>query len=621
MIDKDDKERVRQATDIVQLVGETVELRQRGREFWGCCPFHHEKTPSFKVNPDTRLWHCFGCGQGGDAFDYVMRRESLEFPDAIRYLADRAGIEIHETNSPGQRGPKKTRLNEVMLAAEEFYTTMLLRGRGEGPAAARTYLAGRGFGSAVCRRWGLGYSPGRGALVSHLRSKGFSYAEIQAANLGVDRSGRLVDRFYERAMFPIHDELGRSIAFGGRILGDGKPKYLNTAETPIFSKSRNLYALDRAKESIVAAGEVVVVEGYTDVIALHEAGLTNVVATLGTALTAEHVKLLSRFAKTIICMFDGDAAGQAAAEKAIQYLTSTEASLRCVILPDNLDPAEFVAARGVDALREVLSTSVPLMDFVFTKRLGSLDLSSPGKRISALDGMAKLLAPLKRSILLDGYATSLADALGMDVDKVREAILRAPVGKAREVAGSNVAPEYDEVPYEDLEAPEVPLDDAVQVESLSSDDRRQLHAERELLALMAAAPDLLRPYGERIANVLWVDARHESIAWAIMATPPGTPAASAVDAAIAVVPDAPRILSAGEVASSQEMDSQQKVDFLLDTVELFSSKRRVRQMKARLRTSASTMSSDEVERTFQEATALQRHVNELATKLAMSQID
>ena len=330
MISDEDKERVRQATDFVQLVSETVELRQRGQEFWGCCPFHGEKTPSFKVNPATGLWHCFGCGEGGDVFSYVQRRENLEFPDAIRYLADRAGIELAEERG-GQRGPRKTRLMEALGEAESYSHLMLMRGRGEGPDSARRYLSGRGFGSDVCRRWGLGYAPGHGQLVAQLRAKGFSAAELVSADLAYERSGRLTDRFYDRVMFPIHDEMGRAIAFGGRVLGakrEGVAKYVNTRDTAAFNKGKHLFAYDRAKESMAATGEAIVCEGYTDVIAMHEAGFTNTVAALGTAFRLDHVRLMERQrVSKIICMFDGDAAGQRAAERAVRYIDKTSAAL------------------------------------------------------------------------------------------------------------------------------------------------------------------------------------------------------------------------------------------------------------------------------------------------------
>ena len=428
MISDEDKERVRQATDIVALVGETVELRQRGHEFWGCCPFHGERTPSFKVNPQTGLWHCFGCGEGGDVFAYVQRRENLGFVDALRYLADRAGIELQE--DARSTGPKKSRLMEALGEAEAYYHTMLMRGRGEGPDAARRYLAGRGFGSDVCRRWGLGYAPGRGKLVAHLRSCGFSAAELERADLAASRSGRLQDRFFERVMFPIHDEVGRTIAFGGRVIEkhDGVAKYVNTRDTPAFNKGKHLFAYDRAKEGMAATGTAIVCEGYTDVIAMHEAGLTNTVAALGTAFRLDHVRLMERQrVSRIVCLFDGDAAGQRAAERAVRYIDKTSAELLCVVLPGGQDPMEYLADHGVDAMKEQLAGARPLMDFVFEKRVGGLETASPGRRVQALGEMARVLAPLKDSVLVDGYATRLADALGLEVEAVLRAIREAPV--------------------------------------------------------------------------------------------------------------------------------------------------------------------------------------------------
>lgn len=252
MISDEDKERVRKETDFVALVSETVPLKQRGGEFWGCCPFHQEKSPSFKINPSTGLWHCFGCGKGGDVFDYICEREGLSFPDAIRYLADRAGIELTEERGSAHHGPKRNRLIDCLTEAQSFYSLLLLRGKGKDFAAGRSYLAGRGFGSSVCRRWGLGFAPGHGQLVSHLAQKGFSREEMIAADLAVERNHRLQDRFYDRVMFPIRDEGGRVIAFGGRVLTDAKPKYLNTKETAVFHKSKHMFAFDRAKETITA---------------------------------------------------------------------------------------------------------------------------------------------------------------------------------------------------------------------------------------------------------------------------------------------------------------------------------------------------------------------------------
>ena len=655
VISDEDKERVRQATDIVQLVGETVELRQRGREFWGCCPFHHEKTPSFKVDPATGLWHCFGaCSEGGDVFKYVMKRENLSFPDSIRYLADRAGIELTEDRGAA-RGPRKNRLIEALTLADDYYHTMLMRGRGEGPAAARAYLAGRGFGSDVCRRWHLGYAPGRGALVAYLRGKGFSPKELIAANLAVERSGRLADWFYDRAMFPIHDEQGRTIAFGGRILrpATNAPKYLNTRDTTVFNKGKHLFAYDRAKETMAATGTAIVCEGYTDVIAMHEAGFTNAVAALGTAFRIDHIRLMERQrVSRIICMFDGDEAGQRAAERAVQFIDKTSASMVCVVLPDGQDPMEFLSSHDAPAMQAELDAAVPLMDFVFTKRLAGYDLSAPGRRVKALDEMAQLLAPLKNSVLLDEYATQLADALGMDVAETKRVIREKPVKAAepeererrREVAprprtaGPWQAPSApdaedtyvpeDYVPADAYEDGGVPVAAATAVSApaagggsfsvsrmLSGDERMQVAVERELLSMLAAMPDEVRPYADRLADVMWADGRHEGMAWAMLATPEGTAPADVVAAATAVEPDAPQILSSGRVVSSPGMDAREKVAFLVDSVELYSCKRRVREIKARLR-QAGDAGGEDAEALFEQATALQKRINELTKKLS-----
>lgn len=649
MITDEDKERVRQATDFVQLVAETVELRQRGQDFWGCCPFHGEKSPSFKVNPSTGLWHCFGCGEGGDVFSYVQRRENLDFPDAIRFLADRAGIELAEERG-AQRGPKKTRLMEALDEAERFYHMMLMRGKGEGPDEARRYFAGRGFGSSVCRRWDLGFAPGRGALVAHLRKLGFSPAEMVAADLAQERSGRLVDRFYDRVMFPIHDEQGRAIAFGGRIIGakrDNVAKYVNTRDTAAFNKGKHLFAYDRAKEGMAATGEAIVCEGYTDVIAMHEAGFTNAVAALGTAFRLDHIRLMERQrVRRIVCLFDGDAAGQRAAERAIRYLDATSAALLCVVLPNGEDPMEFLAAHGADALRPILASARPLMDFVFEKRLAGYDLSAPGRRVRALDDMAGVLAPLKRSVLLDEYATRLADALGMDVGETKRAIREAPVRGPEEARPSPERParapeprasrsmaadelgvaerrrgsgddEGDRVPLEAYEGLASPVEDeaaASGLESLSADERMQMSAERELLCAIAQRPDAMRAFGERIAGFSWVDERHETMAWAMLSTPEGTPPSGVVLTASAVVEDAPRILSGGRVMGDDELSDDKKLALIVDTAELCSCKRRIRQIRSRLR----SYDGEGQEGLFEEAARLQRRVGELSGRLSSS---
>ncbi len=624
MISDEDKQRVREATDIVNLVSETVVLRPRGNDFWGCCPFHQEKSPSFHVTPATGLWHCFGCHSGGDVFDYVMKREGLDFLDSIRYLAERAHIDIEEGPANRARGPKRTRVIDALEAAQSAYATRLMRGKSEGAAAARAYFKSRGFNSDICSRWHLGYaeSSPSASVVRQLQQAGFSRAELEAADLAVSRNGGLRDRFFDRVMFPIHDEQGRCIAFGGRVMSDAKPKYLNTRETNVFHKSKHMFAFDYAKESIAARGYAIVTEGYMDVISMHEAGFTNTVAALGTALSLEHVRTLSRFAKTIVCMFDGDAAGQHAAEAAVRYVESTKAALSCVVLPGGLDPDEFLKQYGAEAMEEQLKGARPLIEFVIEKKLEQLDLSSPGLRLLALDELAKILAPLKDSYLLDGYAQQVASRLGLDLEatkaKIRSTAVEEPVDQSNSTAGweSEYAPDdyapADYVPYDDESAGSWANEPAqgasVSLEALSAEDRTQIRAERTLLSMMADHPDAFRSYAERISTFAWADSRHEAIAWAILATPAGTTPAEAVTAATQACPEAPRILSSSAFSSTSSWDLEKNVEFVVSEAEIRSLDRRIGQLTASL---SSGLDAEASRAAFDELAELRAHRDEL----------
>jgi DNA primase len=429
-ISDEDVQRVRDATDIVTLISETVPLRQKGRLFWGLCPFHGEKTPSFKVDPATQLWHCFGCGLGGDVFGFLMRAQNLDFPDAVRLLADRARIEIVEEGGGVPRG-RRERLIAACGVAAEFFAKQLASSTESGAETARRYLANRGLSSQVAKRWGLGYAlAGQSALAKWLAAHEVVRDEAIEANLAMPgEGGALRDRFRDRIMFPIPDLQGRVIAFGGRVVGDGQPKYLNSSDTPIFHKSANLYAIDRAKTQIVATGTAVVVEGYTDVIALHEAGVSNAVATLGTALTAEHVKLLGRFAKRVVYLFDGDEAGMRAADRAAEFIDSTATpeagssrlDLLVAMLPLGQDPADLVTASGADAVRQVIDSAQPLLRFVIDRRLAAHDLASPEGRSRALASAAGVLASVRGSLLAQDYANYVAERLRTDYATVQAA--------------------------------------------------------------------------------------------------------------------------------------------------------------------------------------------------------
>ena len=530
-----------------------------------------------------------------------------------------------------------------------------MRGRGEGPETARAYLSGRGFGAGVCKRWKLGYAPGRGALVAHLRKCGFTTQEMVAANLAVERNGRISDWFYDRVMFPIHDEQGRTIAFGGRITKkvENAPKYLNTRDTTVFNKGKHLFAYDVAKETIAAQSEAIICEGYTDVIAMHEAGFTNTVAALGTAFTSEHVKLIDRQrARKIICMFDGDAAGQHAAARAIKFIDKTTAAFLCVVLPNNQDPMEFLAESGAEKLRPILDSARPLMDFVFDATSAEFDLSVPGGRVKALEALASLLAPLKTSVLLSEYALRVADLLHIDAEEAKRAIKTAPIQddasnfrtsksarKQSQKTSYNTSnnltytkspvyaesPSYDEVPpYDESSTYDVPVDVRMPSGSqgLSAEDRRQVNSELELLSAMATNLSLVREYQDRIADFVWADARHQTMAWAMLATPEGATPAQVVAAAVAVEPNAAAILSSGRVISEGNSDTRRSLEFIVDTVDYYSVQRKLREIRSNLRSGSYTgEQSDEAlaEEQLAAAQTLQTRALELGKRLTSGQ--
>lgn len=607
-IDEDDIRRVREATDLVALIAERVVLKQKGRLFWGCCPFHNERTPSFKIDPDTQLWHCFGCGKGGDVFGYMMEAEKLEFPEAVRALADRAHIEIKETGGRGVPRGLKDRLMQACDAAAEYYHMQLMRSKDAGAAKARAYLGERGFGSGPSATWGLGYSPGRGKLVAYLNSKGFTRDELVQANLAYvsNRNGRLVDRFYERAMFPIHDLQGRTIAFGGRVIGSGEPKYLNTSDTPIFNKSNNMFGIDKAKNAIVNDSLAIVVEGYTDVIALHEAGIRNAVATLGTALTAQHVKMLSRFATKIVYLFDGDAAGQRAADRASEFIDWSSAmessrnpiDLRVVVLPGGKDPAEFVAAEGADALRAVIAKSEPLLSFSINRCLNSYDLHRPEQKARAMEAALKILYPIKDSVSATDYVNLIADRLNVEYTAVAKALkeTRAPMAARH--------PQEEAV----SEPQRAPM--GTTASKVFEADQRFARMERELVALAVTDMRILDDLDKGFLRISWMDAAAEAMADALLATPHTAPPADALLAAQEACPQAATLLSEVMVDTSGHDDVLYRARLLLRSLRERDLERAIRESKAQLR-NESDLNSEEMDQLFERTISLQKELVKL----------
>lgn len=441
LIPEEDIQKVIEASDLVQIASEVCpDLKQRGGKFLACCPFHKEKTPSFQIDPNLQLWHCFGCGEGGNIVTFVEKQYDMNFVETIEFLADKAGIQLHKVAGKQQYSrSQKGKLTEACNLAAEFYHNQLMRVKSAGANNARRYLGGRNFGSEISKRWTLGYAPGKDELTKFLLAKKFSVKDIIDANLAMKgKDGRAHDRFYDRVMFPIRDVHGNVIAFGGRIMGDGQPKYLNTNENPIFHKSQVLYGLDKAKANMASTGIAVVVEGYTDVIALHEAGINYAVATLGTALTKQHIRILNQHAKKkIVYLFDGDEAGQRAAERALNFIDEMErpevyskrAELVALTLPDNMDPAEFIAAKGKDELIKLINNAKPLLDYGIERKISGYDLSVPGNRARAASAALKVLAPIKDSLIAKEYASTIAEKTSMRTEDLLSELSKLKVNR------------------------------------------------------------------------------------------------------------------------------------------------------------------------------------------------
>ena len=564
-ISEEDINKVREATDIVALFGERVPLKQRGRDFWCCCPFHNEKTPSCKIDPSTQLWHCFGCGEGGDVFGFIMKSDDLSFPDAVRSLADRAHIDIQETGGTRMSQSRKARLRQVCAATDEFYHAQLMRGKSKEAAAARAYLGGRNLGGTVPKKWHLGFAPGRQALVRHLSSLGFKPDEMIEANVAVQRDGgRVNDRFYNRVMFPINDPQGECIAFGGRVIGDGEPKYLNSQETPLFHKSSVLYGLDKAKKAMTNTGVAIIVEGYTDVIALHENGIENAVATLGTALTIQHIRLISKHAsRRIVYLFDGDAAGQRAADRALGFINEdmtpeagkSRVELCAVTLPDDLDPADFVAKRGGEELRKLVDAAKPLVLYGIERRLAAHDLTSAEGRTRALSDALAVLAPIKTSLLAKDYAAQLASRLQMREADVLDALAKTQPPRV----------------YRDGDSPAAePASQAAAVlGDLPESEKSRRRFERRLISLLAQNPPVALEHADALAQTQWhgqVNAQLAETMLAILADKPDSSAASLISAMAEKHPRAAGALTSATLSSGEEVS--QAVAYLVEELEI-----------------------------------------------------
>jgi len=489
LISPDSVERVKQAADIVEVVSAHTDLRRQGARYVGLCPFHEERTPSFSVEPQEKLYHCFGCGVGGDVIKFVEEKDGLGFAEAVEMLADRYGVELErEQEDPRAeaRRQRRRRLEQLLDRAAAFYANYLWES--SEAEKAREYLAGRGLGEEVLRAFGVGYAPSAwDKILVRGQQAGFSVEELRGVGLVQrGRSGGEYDRFRERIMFPIRDRRGRVLGFGGRAMrSDQGAKYVNTAETDFFHKSQMLYGADRAKAAIAKAGRAVVVEGYTDVLALHQAGIEEAVGVMGTAITDDQVAALSGMVEEVALALDADSAGQEAMLRAQRVAAGRRMRLRVAAMPAGEDPAEMMAADGgPERFRALLEQAEELTTFQVGLVLARTDVGSPIERDRALAEVAPVLAGMGETVSREELVRRVAERLDLDPAMVM----------GRVVAATPASGGREQVPPQSTSGAE-PARPRRSAE-LTSRERR----ERVLLAMCIAMPGEGREYLARLTD-------------------------------------------------------------------------------------------------------------------------
>jgi len=597
---------VRERTSIVDVISEYVTLKPAGGgNVKGLCPFHDEKTPSFNVAAAKGVYFCYGCGAGGDTIRFVMTQEHLSFVEAVERLAARANIQLRYVESgPAPVRPQagqRQRLVAANAAAAEFFAGQL------GTASARTareFLAQRGFDKDAAATYGCGYAPDAwDALTLHLRKAGYAPAELVAAGLSKEaRSGNLIDRFRRRLLWPIRDLTGDVIGFGARKLfdDDDGPKYLNTPETPLYKKSHVLYGIDRAKRDIAKQGRAVIVEGYTDVMACHLAGVPTAVATCGTAFGADHIGVLRRllmdtdaYSGEIIFTFDGDAAGQKAALRAFEDDQRFVAQTYIAVSPDNMDPCDLRLAKGDVAVRDLVARREPLIAFALRSHLSRYDLEALEGRVAALAVTAPLVAKIKHRELRPLYVRKLAGDLGMEVEEVGRAVATA-AGRA----GAPLAPP----------APRAAPD---------ANSPRSL-VERETLKLALQEPALAGPMFDVVDHTAYAHPVHEAVRLAITEAG-GAASATSGPGWIESVRDACADLGAqaivGELAVEPlRVDGDPTPGYVavqLAQLQLFALNRRIADAKSRLQRVNPVTNQEEYNQLFGELVSLEQHARAL----------
>lgn len=423
MISRDTVDEVLLRNDIESLIGSYVPLKRAGTNLKGLCPFHNEKTPSFVVYPSENSFFCFGCGVGGNAITFIRQIEHLDYPDAVEFLARRAGITVIRENEKDQYIKKSTvskdRLRKMNVDVAKFYHMMLFADNPDSKNALAYFTEKRQLSIATIKHFGLGYAPkSYGATINFLLSKGYTREEMAEGFLAMKSDkGTYYEAFRDKVMFPIIDTSGSVIAFGGRVLDNSTPKYKNSSDTPLFKKSNNLFALNFARMS--CSEQIILCEGYMDVIALHAAGFTNAVATLGTAITAEQAKIMKRYTKKVIICYDSDKPGQLAAKKAIRLLEDAGVSLSVIKVPGSKDPDEYIKAFGADKFREVINEAKSKFEYNLDSLLSKYDINLPQDKVDALKECEMLISDVYSKAEQDIYINSVANIFGVKQENIR----------------------------------------------------------------------------------------------------------------------------------------------------------------------------------------------------------
>lgn len=409
-------EQVQSRSDIVEIISRYVPLKKAGRNFKAPCPFHHDKTPSFIVSPDKQIYHCFGCGAGGNVFSFLMKQESLEFPEVVEMLAENAGIVLPRGISKSGASESDNRLYKINELASQFFQAHLAKN-----PQAMEYLSSRGIGPETAKKFKIGCAPDAWeGLLTFLKSKGIEASLVETAGLAVSNDkGGYYDRFRKRIIFPITDLKERILGFGGRIMDSSLPKYINSPETPIYSKGRNLYGLSCSREAIKKKGHALIVEGYLDFLVPYQAGIQNIIATLGTALTVDQAKLLKRFSKTVVLVYDPDEAGESASLRGLDIFVSEDMNVYIAELPRGLDPDGFIRKNGADDFVKLIKSSRNIFDYKFDKLSKRYNAATTNGKAGIVNEMLPTISKIGNAVARSEMIKKLSASLSVDADAIK----------------------------------------------------------------------------------------------------------------------------------------------------------------------------------------------------------